>query len=474
MDNSQAAGGLTGMKKHMPYVFSFVAFGQGFGVILILQFLSYYCTEFLGMTLAQVALVLSICNIADWAFTFITGPIVQKTNTKWGQFRPYVLIAPMLILLGYFLIFVGIQASTTVITGIIIACYGGTGFCWQVLSASNAGLLSKVAGASADNRLSITSKNQVTARVAGICTSMATAPVLQSFTDRGQNGYLVLTIIYGLLGIIPNILLFVMTKEYDVYNPDFKAPTSTSNVKVSEMYMETLKNPQFLAIFIAAIVSAIGTQAVQPLNTYYWRYSIGNFSLQALQGTISMFVNLGAAALIIPVAKRLGKKKSAVISRFLVAIVNILVAFFTDGNFVMKVILVSSSTLFGAMFMAWGINYYLDVAEYQEYKTGKDMKAFVVSMSNMTARMGGVIGAPIGMWLLGNVGYDQVEKTMENTFLLCLFIGLAPALTGIISGLIYQFAYKLTDEQAAEYALHNQREREKKAAALAAAADSSE
>ena len=455
----------------MPYVFSVVAFGQGFGVVLILQYLSYFCTEYLGMTMASVALVLSVCNIADWSFTFITGPIVQKTNTKWGQFRPYILIAPILILVGYTVVFVGIQASNTVITAIIIAMYGSTGFCWQVLSASNSGLLSKVAGASADNRLSITSKNQVAARIAGICTSMATAPVIQGFTERGLNGYLLLTLIYGILGIIPNIILFITTKEYDVYNPDFKAPTSTSNVKVSDMYLTTFKNPQFLAIFMAAVILSIGTQAIQPLNTYYWRYSVGDFSLQALSGTISMFVNLGTAAITIPIARKLGKKKSAVISRFLVAFVNVGVAFFTDGNFIAKVILVSTSTLCGSFFAAWGVNYYLDVAEYQEYTTGKDMKAFVLSMSNMTARIGGVIGAPIGMWILGQTGYDAAAKTLSNTSLLCMFIGLAPALTGIIAGLIWQFAYKLTDAKAAEYAKANAEKRaEAKAAAEAAAA----
>ena len=473
MSNPQVTIEPTGMKKHMPYVFSVVAFGQGFGVVLILQYLSYFCTEYLGMTMAQVALVLSVCNIADWAFTFITGPIVQKTNTRWGQFRPFILIAPIVILITYIVVFVGIKTSNTVMTGIIIVMYATSGFCWQTLSASNAGLLSKVAGASADNRLSITSKNQIASRIAGICTSMATAPVLANFTERGLNGYIVLTVIYGTLGILPNILLFIMTKEYDVYNPHFKAPESTSNVKVSTMYLDTFRNPHFLAIFIAAIVASIGTQAIQPLNTYYWRYSVGNFSLLALSGTVSMFVNLGAATLIIPFAKRLGKKRSAVISRFLVAIVNIGVAFFTDGNYIMKIVLVSCSTLFGAMFMTWGINYYLDVAEYQQHTTGKDTKAFVVSMSNMTARLGGVIGAPIGMWILSQTGYDAATRTLDNTYLLCMFIGFAPAITGIISGLIYQFGYRLTDAKAAEYAQLNKAKAEEERAARTAAAGSS-
>ena len=473
MENSQAIKEPVGMKKHMPYVFATVAFGQGFGVVLLLQYLSFFCTEYLDMSQGSVAIVLSACNTADYVFTLITGAIIQKTNTKLGQFRPWILFAPMYILCVYCVIFWGIKASETTMILIITLMYGTSGFCWQVLSASNAGLLSKVAGASPDNRLSITSKNQVGARIAGICTSAVTAPFIKWGNENGVNAYFVLTVIYGLLGIVPNIVLFIMTKEYDVYNPDFKTPEAKkSSVKVSEMYIETLKNPHFLAIFFAAIVASIGTQAIQPLNTYYFNYSLGNLSLLALSGTISTTVNMVSATIIPPFARKIGKKRSALITRYVSVIINVFVAFFTDGNFVMKVVLVSINTVASAIFMAWGINYYLDVAEYQMWKTGKDMKAFVVSMSNMTARLGGVIGAPIGMWILGQTGYDAATKTLSNTSLLCMFIGLAPAVTALISGLIYQFGYRLTDAQAKEYAEENAKTAAAEKARLATAASS--
>ena len=473
MDNSQTLKPLE-MKKSMPYVFAVVAFGQGFGVVLLLQYLSFFCTEYLGMSMPSVALILTLCNSSDFVFSLITGAILQKTNTKIGQFRPWILFAPIYILCVYCVIFWGIQAPEPVMVVIITLMYGTSGFCWQVLSGSNSGLIAKVAGANPNNRLSITSKNAVGARVAGICTSAATAPFIAWGTENGVNAYFILTVIYGLLGIVPNIALFIMTKEYDKYNPDFKAPESKSNVKVSEMYLETLKNPQFLAIFIAACASAIGLNATSLLNTYYFRYSVGNFALLALSGTISQFVNMGAATIAPPLAKRLGKKKSAVYSRLAVVIINVLIAFFTDGNFVMKVILVSLNTASGAIFTAWGINYYLDAAEYQQYKTGKDMKAFVMSMSNMSARIGGLVGAPMAAWALSFTGYDAVAKTYARTDWMCLYIGFAPAIAAFIAMLIYQFGYRLTDEQAKEYAEHNARVAAEEKARVAAAAASAD
>jgi len=471
MSDLQARVEPTGMKKHMPYLFAFTAFCQGFGTVLVLQYLSFFVTEFMGMSLASLALILSGCTFADYIFTIVTGPIIQKTMTKWGQFRPYIITCPFVIVAGYTVIFYGFKASDLVMGILIAGCYGATGFAWQCLSASNNGLLSKVAGASAENRLSITSKVAVGARLAGLFTSMITAPFIKMATDNNFNGYLVLTLAYGFLTILPNIFLFFMTREYDVYNPDFRAPQSTSNVKVSEMYIDTLKNPHFLALFISAVVSGVGAQMVSPLNTYYFRFSVGNLSLMALSGTISVFVGIAAAAVMPPVARRLGKKRSAVITRYIAFVINVLIAFFTDGNFVAKVVLVSINSFAGAIFAAWGINMYLDVAEYQQWKTGKDMRAFVMSMSNMTARLGAVLGTPLAPFILANSGYDPVTGTFADTFRMCLFIGLAPAITSLLSGLIYQFGYRLTDEQAIEYAQHNQKMAEEKAAAEKAAAE---
>ncbi|MCL2632018.1 MAG: MFS transporter, partial [Coriobacteriia bacterium] len=461
------------MKKHLPWIFAYQSGVGSFGTTLILGYLSFFVTEYMGMSLATLALVLSICTIGDYVCTFVTGPLVQKTNTKMGQYRPYILIMPFVIVGGYMMVFWGFRGSDVGQAILIGSMYTMTGFGWSSMTAARNGLMAKVAGSSADNRLSITSKSALAGRIGGVVVSMITAPILQRTTAGGVNGYFILTVIYGIIVIIPYMILFLTTKEYDVYDPNFKAPQSATNVKVSEMYLDTIKNTKFLAIFFAAIVSGLGMQAVSPLNTYYWRYSIGNWDLLALSQTISMGIGIAAATIMIPVSKKLGKKKSAVFSSFAGAGLNVLVAFLTDGSFVWKVVLASCASFTGAIMAAWGINLYLDVAEYQQYKTGKDQKAFVMSMSNMTARLAAVIGTPLAAFILSKCGYQVVDGvgSMESTRTLVMFIGLAPACMSTITGFIYLFFYRMTDEQAREYAEANAAAAAERAAAAAAAAD---
>ncbi|MCL2632017.1 MAG: MFS transporter [Coriobacteriia bacterium] len=460
------------MKKSLPYFFTFSQFSQSFGTVLILQYLSFFVTDFMGISLATLAVILSACTIGDYVGTIVTGPVVQKTMTKLGQFRPFILVCPWIITICYSIVFYGFHMAEGTTAFLIGAMYTTAGFAWSSMQTARNGLIAKVAGASADNRLSITSKAAIGGRVGGVVTALVTAPIIRITGESGMNGYFILNTIYMIILITPGILLFIATKEYDTYNPDFRA-SAVTNVKVTEMYIDTLKNPTFLVVFLAAILTQIGTQAIGPLNTYYFRYSVGNWDLLAVSGTISMGIGIAAATFMIPVSRKLGKKKSAVISSFLVSGLNVLIAFFTDGNFVIKVILVSCVTFSQAILLAWGINLYLDAAEYQLYKTGKDVRSFVMSLSNMTARLGAVIGTPVAAIILSYSGYDPVERTFENTRTLCMFIGLAPALMSALAGLVYLFAYRITDQQAKEYAEMNQKAADERAAAAAATSSSS-
>jgi len=457
------------MKRYMPWLFFSSSFGQGFGPLLVLSYLSFYVADYMGMSLITLGVVLTGCNVSDWAFTLITGTIVQKTNTKWGQYRPFILTMPVLIFVCYVTIF-SVASSELVNVIVIASCYGISGFGWQCLTLANNGLMSKVAGASGSNRLQVTSRSRIGGQAAGIFTAMITSPLIQWTTERGINGYQIMAIGYGFMYMIPNFILFFFSKENDQYDPNFKAPESGGSVSIGELWKATLSNYHFVILFLAMIVVSVDDNAVAPLNTYYFRYSLNNFPLLAVQGTISLIVGTVAATVMVPLAKKLGKKNSAITAFALGCLSQIGVAFFTDGNFLMKVILVSLNRFTDAIFFTWGINLYLDTAEYQQWKTGKDMKAFVMGLSNMVPRIASVFGAPFSAIVLTRAGYSPATQTMADPGLMCFFIGITPAITYFLAALIFKFGYKMTDEMAQEYADYNKRMEEERLGIAAAAA----
>jgi Na+/melibiose symporter-like transporter len=474
MDNqlSQPAISQPTMKKSMPYVFMVCNFGQSFSTVVYMQFQLFFLTNYMGMSLPAISLTLLSTRVCDYIASLMTGPILQKTNTRWGQYRPYAFINPILVTIGNFMVFMNVH-GTELFQGFIVALgmlFVGVAMNFQLPVVS--GLMSVVAGTSADNRLTITSRNAIAGRVAGFCTSMITAPLLTRIVAGGYNAYLILTISYCLLFVIgSSFVLFSQTGEYDKYDPNKKQVVgSTSSMKVTQMYKEAFSNPQFLVVLLASTLVSCSGQAVSQFNAYYFNYSLENMDLLALAGTISTGVGLLAAFAMPSIARKIGKKRSAVVSSFVQVIANILVMLFSDGNFVLKVVATSLATMGNAVLTAWGVNLYLDTAEYQLYKSGKDTRPFILTFQGMPVKIAMLVAAPVAAFVLPASGFDQATRTMSDTQTLCFWIGLIPVIAFTLAGLLYQFGYKITDEQAREYAEHNKRVMDERQAAAAAGA----
>lgn len=459
------------MSKSIPWVFMFNSASQAFVTTLLGSYLAIFMTNFLGVSLAMMGSIMMVSRIATWAISLVAGALVQKTNTKWGQFRPYALVAPITVAIGNALAFCNIPGLSVTAQGWV----SGFGY---VLSAGTYifimimrnGFMTVIAGANMEHRMALTSKSAQGAPIGSIFTALITPVIINYLVDRGMNGYFIVTMVYNVLWIIPSLILFFATKEYDTYRPNLAQTDLSSNVNIVQMYADTLKNGQFLALFIAGLITSCGSMAVMGLNAYYYIYSLNDLNLMGIATSISMAVGLVAASIMPQIAKRIGKKNSAIVSSFIACGVNILVALFTHGNFIIKVALTSAASFGSYILMSWGANLYLDAAEYQLNKTGKDTRQFVMSLQSMISQIGQIVAAPIMAMLLGASGFDEATRTMENPLLMVRIIGFLPAATSLIAAVIYAFFYKITDAQAAEYAMLNQKAAEEKRAAAAAAA----
>ena len=453
------------MKKSVPWIFMISSSAQSFATAITSTYLTFYMTDYLGISIAMMGAIMLVSRIADYAVTIVAGAIVQNTNTKrWGQFRPYALLAPIIRVVGTTLIF-----SQLPVTGVLQAIIVGSGYILAAgaitfVTLMRNGLMTNTAGSNIEDRIAITSKSAQGSRVGGVITAVATAPIIKVLLDRGLNGYFILTMVYNVLWIIPSLYLFFATKEYDSYKADFKKTARSSNINIFQMYLETLKNGPFLALFLAGFVSSVCNTSVSFLNTYYFIYSLEDMNLLAVSSTIAMFVSLVSSFIVTPVSRKLGKRSSAVVSAFVVSIVNVFVALFTDGNFIMKVVLTTITSIVSAIPMAWGVNMYLDTAEYQQYKTGKDTRQFVMSMQNGVSRLGMIVSTPITTYILAASGYDEIARIMASPGTMVKLIGFIPAVGSLVSALIYAFFYKITDAQAQEYAEHNRKAAEEKSA----------
>ena len=107
-------------------------------------------------------------------------------------------------------------------------------------------------------------------QAARIVTALTTLPFIEFFLKLDMPGYIMVILIHGAISAIGTIMIFIITKEYDKYVPNLKnIEGSTSNVKVSQMYIQTLKNSQMWVLLIVDTLKMTGLQGATAMMTYY-------------------------------------------------------------------------------------------------------------------------------------------------------------------------------------------------------------
>ena len=459
------------LPAYLPWMFFIYAITGAFNTVVTQTYLMYFITEYTGVSATIMASVLTVARIVDFGVSLFSGSIVQKSNTKLGAFRPWIIMCPLITWGGCIICFFNPDIPTGTKLVLIIIGYLMTHLPMNFITVAQNGLQTKISGANMDNRLALASRRIQGAQFARILTAATTLPFINVFEKLDMNGYFTVILIHGAISAVGAFLMFFVTKEYDKYNPDLKnIEGSTSNVKLSQMYAQTLSNGQMWVLLIVDILKMTGLQAAAGMATYYYRYSAGNLDYMTVAQTTAGLVGFLSAMVAPPIAKKIGKKRSNIISCAIAGAAYGILAISADGIPLLYIGLVSFATLGLSIYGSFGVNLYLDAAEYQLYKTGQDNRPFVMSMQNIPIKVAFIASGPFVAMILNATGYDAAARTVANTKLMVMLIGIVPAAAYFLSILIFSLFYKINDEQAKEYALHNQKVMEERAAAAAAVA----
>ena len=451
----------TSIGNKVPWIFFMNIFTQTFGIQVTLQFMNMFMTNYAMISPLTVASILTVGRLVDLGVSMVAGGIVQKANLKTGPFRTWIVINGPLLAIGNFLIFWNPDVGQTAKIVIFIIGYFFRNIPQNfIMSAQNA-LIGKVAGSDMDARLAITARNIQGTQASAIVTSALTVPLTTYFNNAIGNGrgYLIVAMLYCAFQTVGQIIVYKALSPYDQYDPNLKnVQGSSANVKVTHMYGDTLKNPQIWILMTAGILAQIAMFTLSPLNAYFFTYALGDINLMAVSTTTASFLGLLIAFAAPPIAKKMGKKNSAIVSYFGSLIGYIGMAMFSHGNFVMYMVF----TIFNRIIMgpvgSIGVNLWLDAAEYQLYKTGRDSRPFIMSLNSMTMKIGQMISSFTYVWVLNYCNFDNsvpgavTLDSLKLTRGLFSFLGICYG----IMGLLY-CAFGINEAKAKEYAEHNQK-----------------
>ncbi len=416
--------------------------GQNIIYVLPFQFLTYFYTEFVGLTLADTAVLLLLAKVWDSVNDPIMGAIVDKCNFKRGKFLPWIKVATYTLPLSLFLMFINIEGPYLLKLAYAYVTYLLFDMVYTI-SDSPLFSLSTVMTGNTYERDKLMAYGRLAAAVAAI-----TSAVFMSI--KANVGWTLTVGIYCLISFLVLLPLQFCAKERVKYQ-------NSADISFLKLFQYLFKNKYLLIYFIGYLGIGI-TNTLQIIAVYFANSNLGDESMV----TIIMAVVIVPVILVAPILplliKAFGKKKITVISS-LVAIVLSIVQYFSgyDNMAIFLGIAAIRITFMQLPLMLYGM-FTADCIEYGTYHTGERTAGMAFSLQTFMTKLGGALANTLCVVLLGVFGY--VEKSPQQTAGalqgIWIILTLIPCFGyGIM--LIIMAIYKLDEKEVVQMMEENQR-----------------
>lgn len=443
---------------------------------MILFQLNFY-TDTMGIAAAVAGSLLLVGRLWDAFFDPMMGVIADRTNTRWGKFRPWVLWSALPWGIVMVLAYTTPGYSTT--GKIIYACI--TNILLMTLYSINNTPYSAMTGVMTGNvneRTSLSSYRFVSAMIAQLIIGGFTLPLVAKF-GQGDNakGWQMTIGLWAVLCVVLFVLTFASTRERIQPPPQQKSAGKQD-------FRNLLKNGPWIAMFVVTIAHFIVAAMRGGTVLYYFQYYINQDRLYGLLETLGLtrdaagsgawFSLLNTFGLIVDAE---GKNVASVgfslfnVSSQFVTLIGVLCATWLSIRFGKKAVVQVGFSLsailmaafillpadaIGATFaleylralayaptipLLWAM--FADVADYAEWKTGRRTTGVIYATIMFGLKAGLSLGGALAGWLLSAYGYQaNVAQTSQALLGIRLTMSVYPAIFfGII--VVTMFFYEI-------------------------------
>lgn len=352
-----------------------------------------FYTDTYGISAAAAGTIMLIARFWDMISDPIMGIIADRTKTKWGKFRPYIL-------------WMALPYSVLAVMTFTTPDFGNTGkviyagatyfLLMTVFTAINLPYSSLGAVMTSDSyeRAGLNSYRFVFAFIGQLIVS-GTALTLAIYFGKGNSaqGYQYTLILFSVISFLLFMITFKTTKER-------VQPSKSQQENLRADFKNLFKNRPWVILFFVGIISFI-MFALQNLSiAYYFKYYIGreeNVQLFNIIGTIALIVVIPFSK---PLAKKFGKRNVFLASSLLSGFFFILLYLpgISDVKLIYLINILAKMAYAPAVPLLWTM--LADTADYSEWKTGRRSTGLVFSAATFAQKAGWGIGGALAGWLL--------------------------------------------------------------------------
>ncbi len=429
---------------------------------MFLNFLAFFYTDVFGITAAATATMLLVVRFPDICLDPVMGIIADRTRTRWGHYRPYLLWGcfPMAL--------IGVAMFHTPSyepQGKLVYAYITYSLIMLTYTFINIpyGALMGVISSNSLERTSVSSYRFVLAFIGIFMVQGLTFPMVKHFgKGNDQIGFEYAMGVFGILAVILFLTTFARTKER------VQPMQTKANVLMDDL-KDLFKNVPWIMVCFIGIFAVFYSSVRVGAVLYYFKYCIVrsgqlyHFDYALLghrfrgamgpEALASWFMAAGTAGVIFgasmarPLCQLLGGKRRAyMILMSTASLLMVLFYFVPLGNvpLVFAVHIAICTLTAPTSPLLWA--FYADTADYSEWKSGRRATGLVFSAASFSQKLGWALGSSLSLGLMGYIGFHANIQQPENvqTGIRCM-MSFFPAVLGFLSAGAVLF-YKLDDK----------------------------
>lgn len=428
---------------------------------LFSAYLLYFYTNVFGIEAGAAGTMFLVSRIWDAAFDPFVGILGDRTNTKWGKFRPYLLwVAFPFAVIGV-LTFTTPALDSSLKLIYAYVTYSLMMMIYSMINVPYAALMG-VMTSDGKERTSLATFRFIFAFGGSLVVLAAADPLTKKFIDQGatpQRAWQMMAAVFAVIAMVLFLFTFLWTRER------IKPVQEKTHLKGD--LADLAKNFPWFVLLGAGVATIFFNTIRDGVAIYYFKYCLQGdvaFTFAGIKFTwTSLYFVLGQGANIVgvvlakKVSDRIGKKNTFLMAMLLAAVFSL--GFYPLGKdqvvlvFVLQ-FLVSINA--GIIFpLLWPM--YADAADYSEWKRGRRATGLVFSASSMSQKFGWTIGGALAGWLLAYFAFNakadvQTEVTQNGIRLMLSIIPAAGALLSAAFMVIYPLKEKLMAQIEGELA----------------------
>lgn len=413
-------------------------------------YLTVYYMDVVGLAPLAVSTILMAAKIWDAVNDPMMGGIAERTHTKWGRFRPYILFGAPFLGLFSVLTFTAPFGNGT--AGIVWAAftYIGAGMLYTLVNIPY-GAMAGVMTTQDSDRNKLNSIREIGMQVGMMTINFASSIILVKISGSAETisgkSYTIAAILFALISLPMFFIVFKNSKE--VIMPK----TSAEKVSIVKNLGLIFSNKYLMIIVLTMLFQMTGNMGRIGIMAFYVRDCLGNFTLMALLMTLPSIGSIVGNAIAPFLIRHFGAhgKRNVLVASLVGKGIGLLIIFMTPFENIGMVIFGHVLFTIPGFGFPSTLSMVADSIDYQDLKTGVRSDGVAYAFYGLATKVGNAFGGSIGVMLMAAFGYVAgADITASAQHGINMAANLVPGIFFIIAGLLPLIFWKMTDKEADE------------------------